>query len=203
MEFKFDCIIPLGQTCNITFLLENCRLKSHTSLFEWFVSNRLNDITNVLIKIVDNSDSDIIKQDGPNVYIGDAIFSGHYKADEFKSIYERRRQRLLDLIKTNKRILFIRFEADCYLYTNNDIGKFIQTVQSINPDIGEMKLLFISPNKINSEHPFLLHEFYDKHSQDPYCRGVEINSLFINALKKYGYNTDNMSDLKFTDKSLN
>jgi hypothetical protein len=50
----FDCIIPIGETCNITFLLQNAKIKKQTTLFEWFVSPNLNNITNILIKIVNN-----------------------------------------------------------------------------------------------------------------------------------------------------
>jgi len=35
---NFDEIIPLGKTCNITFLLQNCNVKQYTTLFEWFVT---------------------------------------------------------------------------------------------------------------------------------------------------------------------
>jgi hypothetical protein len=31
-------IIPIGDTCNITFLLQNTKIKKQTTLFEWFVS---------------------------------------------------------------------------------------------------------------------------------------------------------------------
>ena len=93
----FDFILPLGQTCNISVLMQNAKIKTHTTLFEWFNSPNLRDITEILKLIKDNKDDDIIKQKGTHVLIGENIYSGHYNLDEFKTIYKRRRDRLLNI----------------------------------------------------------------------------------------------------------
>ena len=76
---NFDIIIPLGNSCNITFLLQNCKLKKYTTLFEWFITKNIHNITNVLLKIINNNDHDIIKVFNNHIYIEDNnIFSGHW-----------------------------------------------------------------------------------------------------------------------------
>lgn len=202
-EHKINCIIPIGETCNITFLLQKSKLKKHTTLFEWFVSNKLNNITNVLLKIINNTDNDIIKSNDNKIYIDDYnIYSGHYKYEEFKPIYLRRRDRLLDCINNNNNILFVRFESSINIYTNKDIDDFINVIKYINPNCDKIKLLLITPNENILHHPYLITEFYNKHSTDPYCETTEINDLFITALRKNGYNTENTIDISFDDKSI-
>jgi hypothetical protein len=203
-NYNFDTIIPIGQSCNITFLLQNSKIKKETTLFEWFVSNRLNNITDVLIKILNNNDNDIIKKNNNHIYINNEnIFSGHYNLENFKEIYERRKNRLIESIKNNNKILFVRFEGSHNVYNHKDIDDFIDIIKIINPNYNKMKLLLITPNQIKLEHPFLITEFYNKHSEDPYCEGDEINNLFINILKKLEYNLNNRYDNSFNDMSIN
>ena len=202
--YNFDIIIPLGATCNITFLLQNCKIKKETTLFEWFVSNKLNNITNVLFKIVNKTDNDIIKQNNNHIYINDEnIFTSHYNIENFKPIYERRRDRLLDSIKNNSRILFVRFEGNNNIYKHEDIDEFINIIKIINPNCKEIKLFLITPNEIKLEHPLLISEFYNKHHEDPYCNSSEINELFVNTLNKIGYNTNDTFNISFNDMSIN
>ena len=196
----FDCIIPIGQSCNITFLLQNAKIKKQTTLFEWFVSPNLNDITNVLIKIGNNTDTDIIKVLNNNVFIGDNIYSGHYTYESIQNIYQRRRNRLINIIKSSKNILFCRFEYHSIDYSKKDIDDFINSILAINPDIEHVKLFIISPpHNTELEHPSLINVMYDKHHTDPYCKSQEINDLFINSLEKIGYNLKDTNNIYFTD----
>ncbi len=83
-----DFIIPIGQTCNISFLMQNLKIKKCTTLFEWFVSNSLKNITDVLYKIENNTDNDIVKQLNNRIcLINDNISSNHYTYEEFIYIY--------------------------------------------------------------------------------------------------------------------
>jgi hypothetical protein len=195
----FDTLIPIGQTCNITHLMENAMIKKQTTLFEYFVSPTLKNINDVLIKIIDNKDTDIIEARNTHVYIGDSIFSGHYNYHEYKSIYERRRNRLVNSIQSSKKILFCRFEAEPKGLSKDDIDLFIKLISTINPNLHEIKLLLFGPN-IQSEHPSLIKVFYDKHKSDLKCEGKEINDLFVNTLRKLGYDCKK-NDISFTDKS--
>jgi hypothetical protein len=180
------CIIPLGESCNITFLLQNAGLKKETSLFEWFVSRRLSDITTVLLKIATNTDQDIIKQVGQHTYIENGnIFSGHYTTEDFKSIYERRRNRLIETIRTESSLLFIRFEGTKHIYTYKEIDDFIDVIRRINPDCS-IQILLIHPEPYDLEHPCLIRKIYDKHGEDLYCRGQPINTFFVDTLHTIG-----------------
>jgi hypothetical protein len=198
----FDCILPLGESCNITFLLQNLKLKKQTTLFEWFISKHLSHITNVLNKIGNNTDNDIIKQEGKYIYIGDNnIASEHYTLEEFKEIYIRRRNRLVDTIINSNKILFVRLEGNFYSYTKEDIDEFINSVKMINPKCDEIKLLLMGPNNNVVDHPCLMHVFFDKHGGDPWCSGKEMHDLFINGLDAIGYNINDRYDICFNDKS--
>lgn len=196
----FDCIIPIGQTCNITFLLQNAKLKKYTTLFEWFVSPNLNNITEILTKIGNNTDTDMIKTSGKSIFMGDNIYSEHYTPDVFIDIYKRRRDRLVDTIKSSKHILFVRFESSNIHYHTADIDNFMHSVLTINPNIENVKLFLISPNK-KIEHPSLISIIYTKQKKDPYCRSREINELFVTNLEKHGYNVNSTSNECFTDMS--
>lgn len=195
-----DCILPIGQTCNITFLLQNAKIKRHTTLFEWFVSPNLIDITNILNKIANNTDDDIIKQKGNTIYIGDNIESNHYTYENFKLIYQRRRNRLLNIILSSKKILFCRFEGTPITYCKEDIDNFIKTVLSINENLEDIKLMLITPD-LEFEHPSVIKVWYDKHKDDPYCKSKEINDLFTNTLHTLGYDIKDTVDTMFTDMS--
>jgi hypothetical protein len=197
----FDCIIPLGEACNITFLLHNAKIKKETSLFEWFVSPNLNDITTVLNKIANNIDTDIIKYENNHVYIGDNIKSMHYNNVNFKTIYERRRNRFLDTIISSKKILFYRFEGANNTYMKEDIDSFINLILSINRNLEDIKLVLITTTLQEIQHPSLINMVYTKHACDPYCKGEEINNFFIDSLKAVGYDIETTHNLSFTDMS--
>ena len=40
--------IPLGFHCNVTYLLQDTHMKRETSLFEWFQSEKLQYITDIV-----------------------------------------------------------------------------------------------------------------------------------------------------------
>ena len=196
----FDCIIPIGQTCNITLLLQNAKLKKQTTLFEWFVSPSLNDITNILVKIAKNLDEDIITAKDNQVFIDNALNSIHYNYENFTEIYKRRKDRLINTIKSSKSALFCRFESDVIDYNTTDIDNFINAILHINPNLQNVKLLLICPEP-KIDHPSLINVKYDKHRSDLYCEGPEINNLFITSLEKIGYDVKDVTDTIFTDVS--
>jgi len=202
----FDYIIPLGQTCNITFLLQNCKIKKETTLFEWFVTNNLKKISNVLYKIGKGEDINI-KQKGQHIYMEDSdIFTGHYSMDEFIPIFKRRSERLKHCIQTNTRILFVRFDRDKIKYTKEDIDTFIDSIKTINPNIENMRLLLITPNKEDIIHPYLINKSfisnYETIYSDPYYTGELVNTFFEKLLKDIGYNMS-QNEMVFHDKSIN
>lgn len=203
----FNHIIPLGETCNISFLSQNCKIKKETSLFEWFVTKNLNSITKILNKLSDLSEIHIYKENNvKDIFIEDSTISSiHYTLKELQPIFKRRSVRFLESIRdTTMKPLFVRFEIRLNVqYTYDDIEQFIHAIQRINPSCEGMKLLLISPTKDHIKHPFILNEYYeyeDIHS-DPFCKGSKINTFFVETLKKHGFDMNSVSTLMFHDKS--
>ena len=195
----FDAILPIGQTCNISFLLQNAKIKKHTTLFEWFVSPNLRDIIDILFKITNNQDDDILQTKNIHIFIGDNIYSSHYKLENFKLVYQRRRNRMINIL-SSKKILFCRFESTSIEYNKEDIDNFINSLRIINKNLSEIKLLLITPG-IELEHPALIKVLYNKHGSDPYCKSNEINDLFVNTLQKIGYDINDKVDVCFNDNT--
>jgi len=195
----FDVLVPIGQTCNITFLMQNAKIKKATSLFEWFVSPNLNDVIDILHKISNHDDDDIVTYKNGHIYIGNHIYSGHYTCEEFKPIYQRRRDRFLNTILSSKKILFCRFEANVIDYNKEDVDRFINLILTINPHLEDVQLLMIAP-RLELEHPKLIKVIYENHG-DPYCENPHINELFVNTLQAHGYDICDTNDTRFTDKS--
>jgi len=203
----FDVIIPIGQTCNISFLLQNCKLKKETSLFEWFISKSLTNITTCIQKLHGTNDLKIIKSKTQQnqIYIEDSnIYSGHYTQDEFIPICKRRSERFVHSIRTNRRILFIRFEyPNNHRYSTKDIDTFVESITAINP-AAEVTLLLINPNVRELTHSHLITSFYsgDDMNRDPYCKGPAMNTYFVNLLKDIGVQLSDTTDRVFTDLSI-
>jgi hypothetical protein len=201
----FDYIIPFGQTCNISVLLQNCKLKKETSLFEWFITDSFKNISNVIKKL--NAKESIRNfHTGTHLCIEyNDIYTGHYTLDEWDAIFKRRSERLLNTIKHNNNILFIRFEINNKnQYTYEDIEDFKNTIQTINPNNSNMKLLIISSDQTDIEHPFLIKKYCDRNViyDDSMCIKETINTFFINTLKEVGCQTDQLTDIIFNDKSI-
>ena len=218
---NFDIIIPLGESCNISFLLQSSCLKKETSLFEWFVSKNLYVIADVLHNLAEHIETPLIHIDKCNgIGIGsENIWSGHYLLEEFSPIYARRLVRLYDSIKNNKHILFVRFirgehkdyvrkesDDDTEEYTYDFYSNFLTILQKINPDISEIKFLIIhhKPNSNYVNHPFIIYKYYEDISvsdNDMKLSNSDITRFFINCLRDVGYNINETNYNIFTDKS--
>jgi hypothetical protein len=200
IQDKFDIIIPLGESCTITWLLNSSHFKKETTLFEWFITNSLLDIVNVINNIINEVDTPILKIDtGINIFMNNTnIRSTHYTVEEYLPIFKRRAKRLYDAIKNNNRILFIRFvrkmplDADEMTYTYEDISKFVSVIEKINPDTSQMKLLKIhqSPDKNCIQHPFIIYKYYEELDvSDDNLKSSEsdITNAFIKMVNDVGY----------------
>jgi hypothetical protein len=185
---NYDCIIPLGSDCAVSFLLKNSNLKKETTLFEWFVTNSLQKISNIIYKIANNIEVELITGNLSlgNISLDDNdIYTGHYTFNEYISIYDRRKKRLIDSIKNKKKILFIRIDFSNYKYTENDINIFINSIKYINQNIDEMKLLLITEDILELKHPFLINKIISPsiRIRDPYFNNEYLKS-FINILEE-------------------
>jgi len=200
-------IIPLGQCCAITCLLQNLKLKKETSLFEWFVSTSLKSITEVVKKMGNNEEINIFQKNYQVAILDDSIYSGHYSIIEYKDIFQRRSKRFLETIKDGSEILFIRFERigikidECNI---NTITNFLETIKKINPIISCKFLLLQEVNNINEFIP-LIHENIvikpiDKSISDTYVTSKEINTEFKKNLSEIGVDLTDTSNIVLTDK---
>jgi len=210
---NFDIIIPFGKSCEISCLLQQTKLKKETTLFEWFVTQNLRDIISILKNIVTNTPVSLdlrncLEANTNYLYMGDidTIYSSHYSLDEFKSIYDRRKERLLDTIKNNNRILFIRIEhpisEEVNKTTDADIEELQKTLQLINPNISEMKLLLFSIYKYEFTNPFVIYKYMDinLHHHTTNIK-PELSTFFLKCIEELGYNINNTNNLYFNDKS--
>lgn len=199
----YDKLIPLGDGCNITLLLQSLNLKNETSLFEWFLSASFNDICRIILQL--NNKSVNLSFFNKNVYMGDTkIHSAHYTLDEYRAIFKRRADRFVDILKNNKNVLFIRFNL-IEKYTVSDIEKFVEAVKLINHNIDNMKLLIISNNedfKIN--HPFVIQEFVNKEVEISIDSCADKNSKICTEVRKIldnlNFDTKQIYLKNFTDK---
>jgi hypothetical protein len=188
--------------------MQNANLKKETSLFEWFLSDKINNITSIIQSIGNSSKIEITpyKNGEKGVIMGDGVFSSHYFLPEFLPIYERRYERFLNSIKKNPKTLFIRFEVQPNVpLTYDDIENFLQAVKSINSNTDEMKLLIFRPDNLTLEHPFLIIKNIDPvfvHGDDPKYQRPGVNKMFVETLKEIGYNCHTRIDLEFDDRSI-
>ena len=106
---------------------------------------------------------------------------------------------MIEDIKNNSTIFFVRFEYSIINYTELDIDNFINSVKKINPNV-DIKILFICPNKV--EHPQVLTQLYDKHQEDILSVKDDIKDLCVNGLVSLGYTYSEKCDTIFNDMSL-
>jgi hypothetical protein len=88
-------------------------------------------------------------------------------------------------------------------YGKEDIDNFIKAVLLINPYLEpETTKLLLICHSLELEHPNVKIEIYKKHHEDLYCKGYEINNMFVTTLDKVGYNTNDKMEGTFTDVSI-
>jgi hypothetical protein len=140
-------VIPIGSCCEITFKLEKLKSKGETSLFEWHFSFNFKDVLEVFRKI-SNGEELTYSFKINNSYIDTVdIYSSHYrKIDEYTAIMNRRKQRLIDNIKGDDNVLFIRQITDngvSVFPTSEEIEEFKSYIYNLNPNCKYKILLVI------------------------------------------------------------
>lgn len=119
---KFDEIISLGSYCNTSLYLKNIGKKRETYVFDWVGTID----ASVFKKLIDTNFENFFEYDD-FIYFRDGLSFGmfnkrnniayiHDKFDkqhivETKTKYIRRAERFMQLMKSNKKILFIRIQA--------------------------------------------------------------------------------------------
>jgi hypothetical protein len=207
-------IIPLGEHCNITFLNQSLGLKKATSLFEYFESGSLQDITNIINTKQKFGKCNIGNYPTrPGVFILNVrLFSFHYiNIDEYKDIFQRRYNRFIENINKAENIYFVRVDSLGKITTKNQIELFIESIKQINPNIKFNFLLIstihtnsnIKPIAINIPNIIFHHKFF--FNKDINCVYMMKNSEIMYEkykiiLEEIGYNTNDTNSIIFNDK---
>ncbi len=155
-------IILMGRCCRISFDMIEIQLKSETSLFEWVWTDTLSDINFIIEKLIKDEPIKINRIDGNNYMEGTNIKTSHYINRNYEEIVLRRSQRLMNDIKNEEEILFIR-DDKLSTIRFEEIEDFFKLIRSINPSLS-FKMLLLSDKEHFNEfiYPNLYHKIYDK-----------------------------------------
>jgi hypothetical protein len=207
----YNKIIQLGCHCNITYLLQHLNLKKETTLFEWFQSDSLAGINDVLTKIDwFDIDPNIVYGVDNYVNLGKDLGSNHYKINDFKPIFVRRAQRFYDTIQNNN-VLFIRLNVSIFNTTLEEIIQFRNILESIVLDdkkINKMKFMLISTiHKIEDfvpiQHDWVIHKYILKNTvEDPIMiNDKSIQHILKGFLDEAGFDTNDTKQILWNDHS--
>ncbi len=137
-------IIPLGDGCSVSWLLDSCYFTRQTGLFEWCRSDYFKDII-YAINNIDNIEAEPYKLPG-NVCIKETdIHTSHYPFYSFKDKIKRRAKRFIDMVKSDTEILFIRRAYYTNITSINELEEFDKAIKNINPHC-KYKFLLLQSN---------------------------------------------------------
>lgn len=158
--------VSLGNSCSIAYNLNLCNLRGEAYPFDWVRVTNLNNITSLIEnKFEDFLDINtfIFKEFSDkfevNNKLGSYIYKNNYccfyhefenridkeKILSFKDKYKRRINRFLDLLNSDKKIIFIREEFGKISITK--INKFIKKLYDFNPNINFKIILITNDNQ--------------------------------------------------------
>jgi hypothetical protein len=204
-----NSILPLGAHCNITFALQNLKLKKETSLFEWFQSDSLATITKVVKAIHQRIDPGLVKGINKNIHLltpDSDLFSHHYSVLEYRPIFQRRAKRFLDTVKQSKRLLCIRLNPDDRTTSLKEIRDFLSIIKEINPTVSCTFLLIsivpIAETFIPMELDGLVHKYFlERDHNDKYMQNEPVfNAALLSYLVELDWPLETV-EREFTDKS--
>ncbi len=163
--------VSLGNSCSIAYNLRLHKLREESYPFDWVRVTNFNNITT----LIDNKFNDFLDIDTfvfkefsdnfeVNSKMGSYIYKNNYcsfyhefenridheKLIPFKEKYTRKIRRFLDLLQSNKKIIFIR-EVFGKIKINK-INKFIEKLYEINPDIN-FNIILITNDNIETDTP--------------------------------------------------
>jgi hypothetical protein len=187
--------ISIGNACSVKYNIDKYRGKSETLFFDWLMTSmdsvieilNCNNINNILYSdnIVRDSDNPyhcnnsriIIKSLNYCVSIHD--LSKNYTDDDFLNFidkYSRRFERIIEYIKSNEQICFIRMG-----YVSCDkIYKFIETIKKINSNC-DFTIVVIDNNKENKPEIIKQHNLlYIKLNVDIPIGEIDWTQQFLN-----------------------
>lgn len=167
-DTKYDYIISLGCNCSVSNSLRDMNIKKDTFLFDWnhthiikiletFKNKFTNffDVTN--IRPVHNGFAELIN-DNDNIevenwkikYVHDKKEITKGKINVILEKYNRRSLKLLNLLNSNNKILFIRIAT----YYKNEYEEIIELVEIIKQNFPncDFKIILISGEKIDNKN---------------------------------------------------
>lgn len=178
-------LIRLGACCLIMHNMIKYNLKKETQIFDWYAANDFKYVNIILNKIANEEPIEILlvgSRDTDMHYklIDSDIITSHYNhntIDEFFEIVNRRAKRLLNDVKNNNEILFIRHDHYNHI-TYEDVEEFFKIIRKMNSNF-KFKLLLLSDKII--EHENVINKIYDEEQNYNYikeCYPYE-NEIFI------------------------
>ena len=207
-------LIPLGHHCNITYLNQGIRIKKETGVFEWFESKKLQHITDVINTLTNNPTQNVVFDNPDNIHVyllNPEFFSNHYRAEEYKTIFQRRYNRFIDIINKEETTYFVRINPLGVNTSKHEVELFIESIKRINPNNkitfllistihndGDINSITIDINNVSFHHKY----FYEKDVNDVYMRPYTIiREHYIKMLEDIGYNINDKSNINFGDMS--
>lgn len=168
--------ISLGSTCSIAFQKQKLGIKKETYPFDWLRVESLDDINDLfdnsfqdflnLTKVNESDKFPVFDEEFPNLISNcnskSIIMKNKYEMkfyhdfndktnfEEVRLKYERRIERLINLIKSDKPICFIRDELKPNKINNKIIDRFVEIIKSINPK-SQFELIIILHQPKNCE----------------------------------------------------
>ncbi len=210
-------LITLGCHCNISFLNTKLNIKKETGVFEWFQSNKLQYITDVINVLREDPDKEVLFYDNNSVYVlNPGYYSCHYKLEECKEMFKRRYSRFINLITNEKTVYFVRLNPSSKVTTKSEIELFIEAIRKINPDNKLIFLLIdticetsnIEHIEIDMENVVFHHKYINRidilvtDHQDEYLTDSPVVwENYKNILTEIGYDINDKCLIKFHDRS--
>ncbi len=187
-----NIIIPIGSSCSVAYQLQSLNKRHQAFPFDWVRIKRLKTITKIIgdnfdgysifheIKKVNSFpllDDDLFDDNGnketfhaKNIYntMSYHDFSSKESFDSqidiVKEKYERRIDRFYEVLKSGKKITFIRDEHCPQKLTTDDINDFISVILNINSEI-DFRIIIVchNPNNIHTlDHITMSEDYKDK-----------------------------------------
>jgi hypothetical protein len=153
-------------------------IQGKTGLFEYFATENLSTITDVICAIKSGIDSSIVNGDNEQVTVlNNNMRSHHYSVDDFKERFKRRAARFLELVKSDEECIFFRIEIPSphdAKATKEEVQRFYEVTRSINPT-RRIRFLLVGVQEsgvpIIVDEPYTEFQFHHRFFKESECNG--------------------------------
>jgi hypothetical protein len=162
-------IVLLGEGCQISWDFDKLEINKNRSIFEWFLSVKFTDILYIINKLIIGDELCVTRQD---IYRGNLFMDNtdirttHYTEDKMIDILKRRGARFIEQVKSDERILFVRYEHSEYRTSIEDILEFSRLIKEINPKCVYNLLLFANHGKTDLLEDLPKNVYHVLHNSD-------------------------------------